>query len=41
VHGLVAGRTLLYPEDDDVEAAVDTAVRHVGAAGERVEVALP
>jgi hypothetical protein len=26
VHGLVVGRTLLYPPDDDVTAAVDTAV---------------
>jgi hypothetical protein len=26
VRGLVVGRTLLYPTDDDVEAAVDTAV---------------
>ncbi|MGY1735729.1 class I fructose-bisphosphate aldolase [Geodermatophilus sp. SYSU D00684] len=26
VRGLVVGRTLLYPPDDDVEAAVDTAV---------------
>ena len=26
VHGLVIGRTLLYPPDDDVAAAVDTAV---------------
>jgi DhnA family fructose-bisphosphate aldolase class Ia len=26
VHGLVAGRTLLYPPDDDVAAAVDAAV---------------
>jgi hypothetical protein len=26
VHGLVVGRTLLYPPDDDVAAAVDTAV---------------
>ena len=26
VRGLVVGRTLLYPSDDDVEAAVDTAV---------------
>ena len=25
VHGLVVGRTLLYPTDDDVAAAVDTA----------------
>jgi hypothetical protein len=25
VHGLVVGRTLLYPQDDDVAAAVDTA----------------
>jgi uncharacterized protein len=41
VRGLVAGRTLLYPEDDDVEAAVDMAVRQVGAGGDRVEVALP
>ena len=41
VRGLVAGRTLLYPADDDVEAAVDTAVRHVRAAGGQMEVALP
>jgi hypothetical protein len=27
VHGLVAGRNLLYPPDDDVAAAVDAAVR--------------
>ncbi|MFC3348844.1 deoxyribose-phosphate aldolase [Streptomyces echinoruber] len=26
VHGLIAGRALLYPPDDDVAAAVDTAV---------------
>ena len=26
VHGLVAGRTLLYPPGDDVAAAVDAAV---------------
>ena len=26
VHGLVAGRTLLFPPDDDVAGAVDTAV---------------
>jgi hypothetical protein len=26
VHGLVAGRTLLFPPDDDVVAAVDAAV---------------
>jgi hypothetical protein len=26
VRGLVIGRTLLYPPDDDVAAAVDTAV---------------
>ena len=26
VHGLVVGRSLLYPSDDDVAAAVDTAV---------------
>jgi hypothetical protein len=25
VHGLVVGRTLLYPQDGDVAAAVDTA----------------
>ncbi len=29
VRGLVVGRTLLYPQDDDVEAAVDTAVSMV------------
>ena len=28
VRGLVVGRTLLYPADDDVAAAVDTAARH-------------
>jgi DhnA family fructose-bisphosphate aldolase class Ia len=34
VRGLVVGRTLLYPADDDVESAVDTAVSlvHRGAA---------
>jgi myo-inositol catabolism protein IolC len=34
VRGLVVGRTLLYPPDDDVAAAVDTAVAlvHGGAA---------
>jgi hypothetical protein len=26
VHGLVVGRTLLYPPDDDVAGAVDAAV---------------
>ena len=26
VHGLVVGRSLLYPPDDDVAAAVDAAV---------------
>jgi hypothetical protein len=26
VHGLVVGRTMLYPADDDVAKAVDTAV---------------
>jgi hypothetical protein len=26
VHGLVVGRTLLFPPDDDVAGAVDTAV---------------
>ncbi len=26
VHGLVVGRTLLFPPDDDVTGAVDTAV---------------
>jgi DhnA family fructose-bisphosphate aldolase class Ia len=31
VRGLVAGRTLLYPEDDDVEGAVDTAAGLVHA----------
>lgn len=30
VRGLVAGRTLLYPHDDDVAAAVDTAVGLLG-----------
>ncbi len=29
VRGLVVGRTLLYPQDDDVQAAVDTAVSMV------------
>jgi myo-inositol catabolism protein IolC len=29
VRGLVVGRTLLYPADDDVEAAVDTAASMV------------
>ena len=29
VRGLVVGRTLLYPQDDNVEAAVDTAVSMV------------
>lgn len=29
VHGLVVGRTLLYPPDEDVAAAVDTAARLV------------
>jgi hypothetical protein len=33
VRGLVVGRTLLYPADGDVAAAVDTAVRLVDAAG--------
>ena len=32
VRGLVAGRTLLYPPDDDVAAAVDTAVGLLGSA---------
>lgn len=32
VHGLVAGRTLLYPSDNDVAAAVDTAARLVHSA---------
>lgn len=32
VRGLVAGRTLLYPPDDDVAAAVDTAVGLLGRA---------
>ncbi|PPK97876.1 DhnA family fructose-bisphosphate aldolase class Ia [Kineococcus xinjiangensis] len=32
VRGLVVGRTLLYPADDDVEAAVDTAVSLVRPA---------
>ena len=31
VRGLVVGRTLLYPPDDDVEAAVDIAARLVSA----------
>jgi DhnA family fructose-bisphosphate aldolase class Ia len=29
VRGLVVGRTLLYPQDGNVEAAIDTAVRLV------------
>jgi hypothetical protein len=32
VRGLVVGRALLYPPDDDVVAAVDTAVSLVRAA---------
>jgi hypothetical protein len=32
VHGLVAGRTLLYPPDDDVAAAVDAAVGLLGGS---------
>lgn len=32
VHGLVVGRTLLYPSDNDVAAAVDTAARLVHSA---------
>jgi hypothetical protein len=32
VRGLVVGRTLLYPPDDDVAAAVDTAVGLLGGA---------
>jgi DhnA family fructose-bisphosphate aldolase class Ia len=32
VRGLVAGRTLLYPEDDDVEGVVDTAAGLVHAS---------
>jgi hypothetical protein len=31
VRGLVVGRTMLYPRDGDVAAAVDTAARLVGA----------
>jgi hypothetical protein len=31
VTGLVAGRSLLYPRDDDVEAAVDAAAKVVHA----------
>ena len=31
VHGLVIGRSLLYPHDDDVAAAVDTAAGLLGA----------
>ena len=31
VRGLTVGRTLLYPDDDDVTAAVDTAARLVHA----------
>ena len=37
VRGLVVGRALLYPPDDDVEAAVDTAARLVRPAGRRSE----
>lgn len=33
VHGLVAGRTLLYPSDGDVRAAVDTAAALVHGTG--------
>lgn len=32
VHGMVAGRTLLYPEDDDAAAAVDTTAALVHAS---------
>ena len=32
VRGLIVGRTLLYPPDDDVAAAVDTAVARHGDA---------
>jgi uncharacterized protein len=40
VRGLVVGRALLYPDDGDVAAAVDTAARLVGAAcGRSTEVA--
>jgi hypothetical protein len=31
VQGLVIGRSLLYPADDDVAAAVDTAAGLVGS----------
>src|SRR5580704_18670625 len=37
VKGLVAGRSLLYPADDDVAAAVDTAVSLLLPAGRRLE----
>ncbi len=33
VFGLVVGRSLLFPPDDDVEAAVDGAIALLGAAG--------
>jgi len=39
VRGLVVGRTLLYPPDGDVAAAVDTAARlvHPGATDSHAE----
>jgi len=40
VRGLVVGRALLYPPDDDVEAAVDTAARLV-CASSKVELRRP
>ena len=40
VRGLVVGRTLLYPPDDDVEAAVDIAARLVNA-GSTAEIPRP
>jgi tagatose-1,6-bisphosphate aldolase len=39
VRGLVVGRALLYPPDDDVEAAVDTAARLVRPAGRPAAIA--
>ena len=36
VRGLVVGRALLYPPDDDVEAAVDVAAQLVRPAGRAV-----
>ena len=37
VRGLVVGRSLLYPPDDDVDAAVDTAAQLVRPAGQSRE----